>query len=242
VLFKESIDKPAEAEAKYVKQLGPRHEYAHVKIRVTPLPRGAGIQLLPVSEKFFPAEYFPGVERGLMSALASGPAGRYEVTDVKAEVSNGSYHEVDSSISAFAQAAEEAAGKALRQAEPFLLEPMVSVNIEAPEEFVGSVIGDINGREGWITAMDTAHKPNHTMVSALVPERTLADYPEQLRLATRGRAALSTQPGGFERLPNLVVRQMRYCPGCERKVLLRSSSICPDCGSALGSGDDFASA
>src|SRR5262245_52570521 len=118
LLFKETIDRAAEGEVKYIRHLGGKNEYGHVKIRLTPFDRGSGVSLLPINATFSPAEYFPGVEQGLMGAVATGPAGRYEVTDLQAEVIDGSYHEVDSCIRAFAEATEEAVRKALQAAEP----------------------------------------------------------------------------------------------------------------------------
>jgi len=91
LLFKETIDRVAEGEGKYIRHLGGKNEYAHVKIRLTPSDRGSGVSLLPIKATFFPAEYVPGVEQGFMNTVASGPAGRYEVTDLQAEVIDGSY-------------------------------------------------------------------------------------------------------------------------------------------------------
>jgi elongation factor G len=240
--FRETIRKSAEGEATWIRRPGGKSEYAHVKIRILPLPRGEGFKLKPVREELFPAKYLPGVEEGLASALASGPAGRYEVTDIQAEVTNGSYHEVDSSTFAFAQATEEAVRKALQLAESYLLEPVLNVTVEVPEEFTGSVIGELNARGARITSMDVARGTGARRITivASVPERTMHEYNEWLAQITQERGAFASDSAGYDELPWSVARQMRYCVSCERKVLPVSPALCPDCGSALGQGDDFA--
>ena len=241
MLFRETIRKASEAEGKWIRDFGGHWQYGHVRIRIEPLLRGAGIQLVPIEEKFFPAEYFPGVAQGLMSALASGVLARYEVTDVLARVTNGSYHEVDSCVHAFAQATEEAVIKALLAAEPCLLEPVGSVKVTAPEEFVGAVIGEINGREGRIEGMEhSGAKKQDVTVVARIPERTLSGFERMLVESTQGRADFSTSPGGYQELRESIARLLSYCSGCERKVLpLGEAPICPDCNQILGAGDDY---
>jgi translation elongation factor EF-G len=241
VFFRETIRKAAEAEGKWIHHVGGKSEYGHVRIRIEPLLRGAGIQLVPMEEKYFPAEYFPGVAQGLMSALASGVLARYEVTDVLARVINGSYHDVDSCIYAFAQATEEAVTKALRVAEPYLLEPVISVKLTLPDEFMGSVIGEMNSREGRIESIEPGGAAQQEVtVLAKVPERTMAGFERTLAELSQGRAELSTSSGGYQELRESIARLLLYCPGCERKVLpLSEAPICPDCDQILGSGDDY---
>ncbi len=241
MLFRETIRKAAEAEGKWTRDFGGHWQYGHVRIRIEPLLRGAGIQLVPIEEKFFPAEYFPGVAQGLMSALASGVVARYEVTDVLARITNGSYHEVDSCVHAFAQATEEAVTKALLAAEPCLLEAVVSVKVTVPEEFMGTVIGEINKLEGRIESMEHGGAKKQEMtVLALAPERTMTGFEGTLAKLTQGRAEFSTSPGGYQELRESIARLLRYCRGCERKVLpLSEDPICPDCDQILGPDDDY---
>jgi elongation factor G len=239
VLFKETIAKPAEAEAKHLRHLGPKNEYAHVKIRVVPLSPGSGVRLQPIKPQFFPKEYFPGVEQGLISALASGPAGRYEVTDLEAEVVNGSYHDIDSSLHAFVRVTEDAVRKAVRAAEPHLLEQLMKLSFEVSEDFVGEAMGELTSSEGRIERVQPVRSSKHVIIEAVVPERNSAVLEEALRYYTRSQAHPSTSPFGYQALPQSIVSRMRYCAGCERKVLPADSARCPDCGSTLGSGDDF---
>jgi elongation factor G len=239
VLFKETIAKSAEAEAQHRRQLGPKNDYAHVKIRVVPLSPGSGARLQPINPEFFPKEYFPGVEQGLISALATGPVGRYEVTDLEAEVVSGSYHDVDSSLNAFVRATEDAVRKAVRAAEPHLLEPLTKFSLEVSEEFVGAAMGELTSREGRIERVHPIKISNHLIIEAVVPERNSSVLEEALRYYTRSQIHPSASPGGYQALPESIATRMQYCAGCERKVLPAGWARCPDCGSTLGSGDDF---
>jgi elongation factor G len=237
VNFRETIRKPAEGESKWVRDLGGKWEYAHVRIRLEPSPRGSGIELARIDERFFPTEYFPGVEQGLMSALASGGGARYEVTDLLATVTGGSYHDVDSCIHAFAQATEKAVRSALQQTELYLLEPIVRAEISVPEEFAGTTLGEINSHRGRIE--DIVWMKGSQTILAAIPEIELAEL--ESALATMGsRVRCSRLATAFDELPRSIAARMRFCPGCERRVLPRGeAATCPDCGSSLDSGADY---
>ena len=241
MLLRETIRKPAEGEGKWIRVRGEPPEYAHVDVRVEPLPRGSGIrvELIP-HEDFFPSRFFQSVEQGFMGALASGVLARCEVTDLRAVVTNGSYHEQDSSLHAFEKAAEEALRKAIQAAEPFVLEPLLNVTINVPEEFVGVTVGLINSSEGAILkiAADAAGKRH--VITAQVPEREFHDLERELSAGTQKSALVSSTPGGYQELRPALARLLRYCAACERKVLPKTdSSACPDCGASLGSDDYY---
>lgn len=237
VMFRETIRRPAEGESKWIRH-SDKAQYAHVHILLEPGERGSGIELAPINQMFFPAEYFPGVEQGLMSAMASGNLARCEVTDVKATVLNGSYHEVDSSVRAFARAAEDSVRQALKAANPYLLEPIACVEVSVREEFLGAVIGDINTHRGRIEEVTVPG-----VIVASIPELELADFKQRLASAFQPPVNCELLSVHFDELPRSIADRLRFCPGCERKVLPRlNGARCPDCGSPLDSGGDFSTA
>lgn len=241
MILRETIRKTAEGEGKWVHVRTEPTEYAHVDVRVEPLPRGSGIRLDPVPPKgHFPDQFIPAVEQGLLAALASGAIARCEVTDLLAVVTNGSYHEQDSSLHAFEKAAEEALRKAIQAAEPFVLEPLLHVTINVPEELLGVTIGLINRCEGAILdiAADAAGKRH--VITAQVPERLFHDLERDLSPSTEKSVLVSSTPAGYQELRPALARLLRYCAACERKVLpTTESSACPDCGASLGSDDYY---
>jgi elongation factor G len=239
VLLRETIRKSAEAEGRWVRVQSP-NQYAHVEVRVTPLPRGSGIKLDPTPPQgHFPDQFIPGVEQGFLAALAAGVVARCEVTDLRAEVTKGSYHEQDSDLQAFEKAAEDAMRKAIQAAEPFLLEPVLRVLVTLPEEFAGAVLGGFNRNEGAIVGLEPGAAGSLT-VTALIPEREFPSFERALALDIQKRAAVSSSPGGYQELRPALARRLRYCSGCERKVFPGSdSSACPDCGASLDSRDDY---
>jgi len=238
MLLRETIRKPAEGEGKWIRVRG---EYAHVQVRIEPLPRGSGIQVEPIPhEDFFPARFFESVEQGLLGALASGVVARCEVTDLRALVFNGSYHEQDSSCQAFEKAAEEALRKAIHAADPFVLEPVLRVLVTVPEEFMGSAIGLINSSEGAILGIEAGDTEGRQTIVSHVPERQFNDLDRELSLSTQKRALVSFTSDGYQELRPALASLLRYCAGCERKVLPKiDSSACPDCGASLGSDDYY---
>ena len=240
LLLRETIRKSAQAESKWIRAKGESPEYAHVQVRVTPLPRGSGIKLETAPPRgHFPEQFIPSVEQGFLAALAAGVVARYEVTDLRAEVTTGSYHEQDSNSRAFEKAAEDALRKAIQAAEPFLLEPVLRVLVTVPEEFMGVVIGSINANEGLVTGLVAGPAGSQT-ITALIPERVFPGFEGALTPDTQRRASVSSSPGGYQELRLALAQRLRYCSGCERKVLPRSEgSACPDCGASLGSDDYY---
>jgi elongation factor G len=240
VLFRETIRIQSEAEYEWKRHFGPKGEYARLKVQVTPLPRGSGLRLVPINTAFFPEEYFPAVEQGFLIALAAGPVGGYEVTDLEAVVIGGSHHEVDSSWNAFQKAAEQAMREALQSGEAGLLEPTLIVTVTGPEEYLGVVIGSLNSLRGRIEEVE--HVGEHQRVRAAVPQIEMTGFGESLVSQTLSRASFVTEPGGYDYLPTSIVRTMRSCPECRLKVLPnKSSNSCPRCGSQMGfDGDSIA--
>jgi elongation factor G len=241
MILRETIRKTAEGEGKWVRVQTEPAEYAHVDVRVEPLPRGSGIKLHPAPPKgHFPDQFIPSVEQGLLAALASGAMARCEVTDLLAVVTNGSYHELDSSLHAFEKAAEEALRKAIQAAESFVLEPLLHVTITVPEEFLGMTIGLINGCEGEILELVADAGGKRHVITARVPEREFHDLERDLSSGTEKRTIVSFTSGGYQELRPALARLLRYCAACERKVLPKTdSSACPDCGASLGSDDYY---
>lgn len=241
MLLRETIRKTAEGEGKWVRIHTEPTEYAHVDVRVEPLPRGSGIKLDPAPPKgHFPERFIPCVEQGLLAALASGAIARCEVTDLLAVVTNGSYHEQDSSLHAFEKAAEEALRKAIQAAEPFVLEPLLHVTINVQEEFVGVTVGLINRCEGAILDIAADAGGKRHVITARVPEREFHDLERDLSLSTQKRTLISFTSGGYQELRPALAGLLLYCAACERKVLPKTgNSTCPDCGASLGSDDYY---
>lgn len=241
MILRETIRKTAEGEGKWVRVHTKPSEYAHVDVRVEPLPRGSGIRLDPAPPKgHFPDRFIPGVEQGLLAALASGAIAHCEVTDLLAVVTNGSYHDQDSSLHAFEKAAEDALRKAIQAAEPFVLEPLLHVTINVPEELLGSVIGLINSNEGEVLGIEADAVPGRQVITSRIPEREFHDFERDLSSDTQKRALVSFTPDGYQELRPALARLLRYCAACERKVLPKTgSSACPDCGASLGSDDYY---
>lgn len=192
VAFKETIQKPAEAEGKFIKQTGGHGQYGHVWIKIEPLERGKGYEFEnKVVGGTIPREYIPGVEKGLAESVTNGILGGYPVVDIKTAVLDGSYHDVDSSELAFKIAASMAFKSAMAKADPVLLEPIMQVEVETPEEYMGDVIGDLNARRGRIMSMDA--KLGSQTIVAEVPLEQMFGYATQLRSMSKGRANYSME-------------------------------------------------
>lgn len=194
VAFKETIQKPVEAEGKFIRQSGGRGQYGHVWIKFEPLERGKGYEFHDeIVGGSIPREFVPAVEKGLAEAQHTGVLGGFPAVDFKATVYDGSYHDVDSSEMAFKVAASMAFKEGMRKADPVLLEPIMKVEVEAPEEYTGDVMGDLNSRRGRILGIEA-----HAGVQQIVAEVPLAEmfgYATQLRSMSKGRATYSM---GFE--------------------------------------------
>ncbi|MEO0139244.1 MAG: elongation factor G [candidate division WOR-3 bacterium] len=188
VAYRETIKKPVQmVEGKFIRQTGGRGQYGHVIINVEPLERGKGFEFVDkiVGGKI-PKEFIPAVQKGIEEAMQKGVLAGYPVVDVRVELVDGSYHEVDSSELAFKIASKTAFWEALKMANPVLLEPIMRLEVVTPEEYLGDVIGDIGARRGHIKALED--RGNAKVITALVPLAELMAYASDLRSITQGRA------------------------------------------------------
>ncbi len=205
VAYKETITKPADVESKYIKQTGGRGQYGHCKVRFEPIDANAETTYIFESEVVggaIPKEYIPKVGEGIESAMKSGILGGFPVVGVKAVVYDGSYHEVDSSEMAFQIAGSMAFKDAMAKASPILLEPIMRVEVTMPEEYMGDVIGDINGRRGRIEGMDDLG--GGKIVRCFVPLAEMFGYSTDLRSRTQGRGNYSMFFDRYEPVPKSV--------------------------------------
>ena len=194
VAYKETISRAATGECRYVKQTGGRGQYAHVKLRVEPC-EGFSVEHRIVGGAI-PREYLPAIEAGIREAVLEGPLQGYPVINLKVTVLDGSYHEVDSSEMAFKTAGMLAVKDALRKAEPRLLEPVMKLEITAPEEFTGRIINNINSMRGRLESLDTAHSTQ--TIRGLVPMAELFGYSTAIRSISQGRARFSMEFSHYE--------------------------------------------
>jgi elongation factor G len=203
VAYKETIRKTVEAEGKYIKQSGGRGQYGHVRMRFEPLERGKGFEFdNQVVGGAIPREYIPAVEKGLEEAISNGVLAGFPVVDIRAILYDGTYHEVDSSEMAFKIAAVMAFKDAMKHGMPVLLEPIMKVEVDVPEEFMGDVIGNLNARRGHIVDMVTDRGSTH--VIAEVPLETMLGYATDLRSMTKGRANYAMEPDCYREVPQNV--------------------------------------
>jgi elongation factor G len=201
VAYKETIQKPADAEGKYIRQSGGRGQYGHCWVRVFPLERGKGYEFEnEVVGGTIPKEFIPAIEKGIEEAKNTGILGGYPVVDFRLEVYDGSYHDVDSSEMAFKVAGSMAFKAAMAQASPVLLEPIMKVEVETPEEYLGDVMGDLNARGGRILGMDT-RAGGVQAVNAEVPLRSMFGYTTDLRSRTKGRASSTMEFECYREVP-----------------------------------------
>ena len=207
VSYKETIRKPANAEGKYVKQSGGRGQYGHVWIKFEPLERGKGFVFVnKVVGGSIPREYIPAVQKGLEEAIHSGVLAGYPVVDLKATLYDGSYHDVDSSEMAFKIAAIMAFKNSMKDTAPVLLEPIVKVEVDTPEEHMGDVMGDLNSRRGRIMGMETQDGSTHIVAEA--PLEAMVGYATDLRSMTKGRASYSMAPECYREVPQSVQEEI----------------------------------
>ncbi len=200
VAYRETIRTNADAEGKYIRQTGGRGQYGHVQIKIEPLERGKGFEFEnKIVGGIIPREYIPAVEAGMREALSSGVIAGYPLVDLKASLHYGSYHEVDSSEMAFKIAGSMALKEAARKAQPVLLEPIMSVEVVTPEDYMGDVIGDINSRRGRVHSM--TKRGNAQVIETTVPLAEMFGYATVLRSKTQGRASYTMQLLQYEELP-----------------------------------------
>jgi elongation factor G len=200
VAYKESIRRAAEAEGRFIRQSGGRGQYGHVKMRFEPLTRGEGFAFEnAIVGGVVPREYIPAVETGVTEAMQQGIIAGHPVVDIKAILYDGSYHEVDSSELAFKIAASMAFKEAAKKAQPVILEPVMSVEVVVPPEYMGDVIGDLNSRRGKIRGMED--RAGAKVVTAHVPLAEMFGYATDLRSRTQGRATFTMQFALYDELP-----------------------------------------
>ncbi|KKR97305.1 MAG: Elongation factor G [candidate division TM6 bacterium GW2011_GWE2_41_16] len=203
VAYKETIRKLVEAEGKFIRQSGGRGQYGHVWITFEPQERGKGFEFVnDVVGGTVPREYIPAVEKGLKEAINNGVLGGYPVVDMKATLTDGSYHDVDSSEMAFQVAASLAFKEGVSKADPVLLEPIMKVEVETPEDYMGDVMGDLNSRRGRILGMESRN--GNSIVLAEVPLAEMFGYATQLRSMTKGRASYTMEFECYRETPKNV--------------------------------------
>jgi len=203
VAYRESINMEVEQEHKYAKQTGGRGQYGHVYLKLEPQPRGEGFEFVDaIKGGVVPREYIPAVQKGVEEAMTSGVLGGYPVVDVKVTLYDGSYHEVDSSEFSFKIAGSLAFKEGARRAKPVLLEPIMSVEVVTPEDYMGAVNGDLNSRRGVIVAMEEA--PAGKIIRCEVPLSEMFGYATSLRSATQGRANYSMEFAKYAPAPTNV--------------------------------------
>ena len=203
VAYKETITKAADVDCKYARQSGGKGQYGHVKLKIEPNEPGAGFVFEnTVVGGAIPKEYIPAVEAGVKSAMQNGILAGYNVVDVKVNVYDGSYHEVDSSEMAFKIAGSMAFKDAMAKAAPVLTEPIMKVVVVIPEEYMGDVIGDINQRRGQIQSMDSVY--GAFQINAFIPLSEMFGYATVLRSRSQGRGTYSMEPDHFAQVPKSV--------------------------------------
>ena len=203
VAYREAIKKPVEIEGKFIKQSGGRGQYGHVWLKMEPQPPGKGYEFVDaIKGGSVPREFIPAVEKGLRETLPNGVLAGFPVVDVKVTLFDGSAHDVDSNENAFKMAASMAFKDGMRQAHPALLEPMMSVEVETPEEFMGNVVGDLSSRRGIVHGMDDV--AGVKVIKAEVPLSEMFGYSTTLRSLTQGRATYTMEFKHYTEAPKTV--------------------------------------
>ena len=207
VAYRETIKNSVEQEYKYAKQSGGRGQYGHVFLRIEPVEAGSGFVFVnDIKGGGVPKEYIPAVEKGCQEALQNGVLAGYPVEDIKITLFDGSYHEVDSSEMAFKLAASMCFKEGARKASPAILEPMMKVEVETPEEYMGDVIGDLNKRRGQINSMD--ERSGNKIITAFCPLAEMFGYSTDLRSQTQGRATYSMEFNHYDEVPKNVADEI----------------------------------
>ena len=204
IAYRETVTGSAEGEGKYIKQSGGRGQYGHACVTLAPQERGKGVEILnKIVGGAIPKEYIPAVISGIEEACKSGVYAGYQVIDVKVEVVDGSFHEVDSNENAFKMAGIFALKDAFKKANPILLEPIMKVELTTPDEYQGDLMGDISRRRGKIIGIDA--KAGQTILNAHVPLADMFGYATAIRSLSKGRASYSMEPLTFEKVPESVL-------------------------------------
>ena len=208
VAYRETITRDADVDYTHKKQTGGSGQFARIKLHFTPGEKGSGFQFdSRIVGGSVPKEYIPGVQKGLESAVQNGVIAGFPMTDIKIELLDGAYHEVDSSVMAFEIAARAAFREGAAKAAPQLLEPVMKVEAVTPDEYMGDIIGDLNSRRGQVTGMEP--RGNAQVVSAMVPLATMFGYVNTLRSLSQGRAQFTMHFDHYEPVPAMVAEEIR---------------------------------
>jgi elongation factor G len=207
VAFRETIRKESEAEGKYIRQTGGSGNYGHCKIRLRPSEPGKGYEFInDIKGGSIPKEFIKPIDQGIREALDGGILAGYPVVDVTVTLYDGSYHDVDSNEMAYKIAGSMAFKEAAKKASPVLLEPVMAVEVTVPEDFVGTIIGDINSRRGRIESLE--HAAGSQLVKAIVPLKEMFGYVNDIRSSTQGRASYSMQFARYEEAPRMIADEI----------------------------------
>ncbi|KQN69498.1 elongation factor G [Duganella sp. Leaf61] len=210
VAYRETIQKAVtDVEGKFVKQSGGRGQYGHVVLALEPLEPGKGFQFVDaIKGGVVPREFIPAVDKGVQETLRSGVLAGYPVVDVKVTLTFGSYHDVDSNENAFRMAGSMAFKEGMRRADPVLLEPMMQVEVETPEEFMGNAMGDLTSRRGMVQGMDEIAGGGGKIIRALVPLAEMFGYSTTLRSLSQGRATYTMEFKHYAAVPKHILDQI----------------------------------
>jgi elongation factor G len=207
VAYRETIRKKAEAQGRYVRQTGGRGQYGDVYLEVEPNETGKGFEFEnKIVGGTIPREYIPAVEKGIKEALDTGVLAGYPIVDIKVRLTDGSYHDVDSSEMAFKIAASMGFKEACRRAKPVLLEPVMDVEVVTPEEYMGAIVGDLNSRRGRIVSMEA--RGSSQVIRATVPLGQMFGYATEMRSMTQGRATYTMQFSRYEEVPTAIAEEI----------------------------------
>jgi elongation factor G len=207
VAYRETIRRHAEAEGKYIRQTGGKGQYGHAKIYLDPQPPGLGYEFVnDITGGSVPKEFIKPIDQGIREALEGGILAGYPMVDVKATLYDGSYHDVDSNEMAFKIAGSMAFKEAARKASPVLLEPVMAVEVVTPEDYAGTIMGDLSSRRGRIEGME--HRAGSQVIKAIVPLAEMFGYATHMRSSTQGRAEYSMHFARYEEAPRSVSEEI----------------------------------
>ena len=207
VAYRETIRRASEAEGRFVRQTGGHGQFGVVDLRIEPLEKGGGFEFVDGTKGgSIPRNFIPSVEDGVKEAMENGMLAGYPMVDIRATVTDGKYHEVDSSEIAFRIAGAMAFKEACEKASPVLLEPVMDVEVVTPQEFMGDVIGDLNSRRGKI--LDMEGRAGAQVIEARVPLANMFGYATRLRSMTQGRANYTMQFGAYEPVPQNIFEEL----------------------------------
>jgi len=207
VPYKETIKGKTTVQGRYKKQSGGRGQFGDTWLDIEPLPRGSGFEFVDrIVGGVIPGQYRPAVEKGIVEAMAEGVVAGYPVVDLRVSLTDGSYHTVDSSEMAFKIAGSLGFKKGILECQPTLLEPIVNISIEIPDEYMGDVIGDLNSRRGKVLGMDSFG--HHQIIKGQVPRSEILKYAPDLRSMTSGRGTFTSEHSHYEEVPSYIAEKI----------------------------------